>query len=371
MTHSSDLIVVGAGVIGCAVAAECARRGARVTLIDARGVGRGATQASAGLLAPFVEAPRDSPLRALGARSLALYDDFVERTADESGCSIEYARCGTLQIATSQAAFATLQATAARHAADGIACELLDREALGRREPDLADAVVGGLFVPTHGFVAAAELTAALARAAKRRAATVVEEGAVHRIAADGRGLRVDVDEAAHRAPTVVLAAGAWSATIAVEGSVPIPVRPVRGQLVVLGRRGVSPSCPLWGPACYLVPRRDGRLLVGATVEEAGFDERATVAGIVDLLEAACALVPRCREATFLEARVGFRPATPDEVPIIGPSRRLPGLIYATGHYRNGVLLAPITAELVATLALEGRSDPLLEPCSPARFGEL
>lgn len=363
--------MVGAGVIGCAVAAACARRGAHVLVLDARDIGRGATQASAGLLAPYVEAPPGSPLRALGARSLALYDDFVRQAIEESGVPVEYTRAGTVEVALDEDRFRTLEAAAARHAAEGIPCELLDRAAARDLEPALTEDVVGALLVPVHGIVAAADLTTALAEAAKRFAATILPTRTVHRIAAAGSALQVSADGTDHRAPRVVLAAGSWSSTIVVEGAALAPVRPVRGQLVELGWCGAPLARPIWGSDCYLVPRRDGRLLVGATMEEAGFDERTTVAGIFDLLEAACALVPRCWQATFRAARVGFRPATPDELPIIGPSRRLPGLVYATGHYRNGVLLAPVTADLVAALVLDGRSDPALEPFSPARFGEL
>ncbi len=370
VTRSADVIVVGAGVIGCAVADECARRGAAVTLVDVRGIGRGATQASAGLLAPYVEAPNEGLLRDLGARSLALYDRFVARVAAESDVSIEYRRTGTLEVATDEAALAALQATAARHAADGLPCQLVDAAGVRALEPELASDVLGGLLVPIHGFVAAGPLTAALAEAARRRGTAIVSSRAVHRIGSAERRVQVEVDGDSLAAPTVVLAAGSWSATIAIEGVPPLPVRPVRGQLLELGWCGPPLRRPIWGANCYLVPWRDGRLLVGATMEEAGFDERTTVAGVFDLLDAACNLVPRCWQATFHGARVGFRPATPDGLPIIGASHRMPGLIYATGHFRNGVLLAPLTAELVATLALDGRADPVLVPLSPARFGD-
>jgi glycine oxidase len=370
VARSADVIVVGAGIIGCAVAAECARRGAAVTLIEVRGVGRGATQASAGLLAPYVEAPDEGPLRTLGARSLALYDEFVARAIEESGVPVEYRRPGTLEVATDEAALAALQAAAARHSTEGIPCELVDGAGARALEPELASDVLGGLLIPVHGLVAAGPLTAALAEAARRRAAQVIAPRAVHRIAAAHQGLRVEFDGEVAIAPTVVFAAGAWSSTIVIEGASPLPVRPVRGQILELGWCGTPLGRPIWGPDCYLVPWHDGRLLVGATMEEAGFDERTTVAGVFDLLEGACALAPRCWQATFREARVGFRPATPDGLPILGASQRLRGLIYATGHFRNGVLLAPLTAELVATLALDGRADPLLATLSPARFGD-
>jgi len=148
-------------------------------------------------------------------------------------------------------------------------------------------------------------------------------------------------------------------------------VRPVRGQLLHLGWTGTPLRRVTWSERCYLVPWEDGTLLVGATVEEAGFDERTTAAGVRDLLDAACDVVPRAWNAGFLAARAGLRPASADGLPVIGPSSVVPNVMYATGHYRNGVLLAPLTAQLVADAMLENRVDPLLTMVSPARFGEL
>lgn len=370
MTETADVVVVGAGVIGCAVAHELARRGARVVVLDARAVGQGATRASAGILAPFVESHAGSPLHALGGRSLALYDAFVARAAQDSGAAVDYRRAGTLEAATDEVALERLKNAAAGHAAAGVPHELLDAPAVHEAERELAADVLGGLLVPAHGCVAAGELTAALARAAVRRGAALVSPRAVRRIVREGGALRVETDGEAASAAHVVLAAGSWSGRLEVAGAAKVPVRPVRGQLLHLTWPGPALARIVWAPGCYLVPWSDGSLLVGATVEEVGFDERATVAGVWDLLEAACAIVPRTWRAGFREVRVGLRPATPDELPVVGPSRAVPGLVYATGHYRNGVLLAPLTAVLVADLLLDGRSDPALGALSPARFGD-
>jgi glycine/D-amino acid oxidase-like deaminating enzyme len=148
-----------------------------------------------------------------------------------------------------------------------------------------------------------------------------------------------------------------------------VPVRPVRGQLLYLAWSGAPLRRVTWSSGCYLVPWEDGTLLVGATVEEAGFDERTTVEGVRGLLDAVCAIVPHACTAAFTGARVGLRPATIDNLPVIGPSAVVPNLMYATGHYRNGVLLAPLTAQLVADAMLDNRLDPMLAPVSPARFG--
>ena len=169
-------------------------------------------------------------------------------------------------------------------------------------------------------------------------------------------------------ADAVVLAAGSWSGGVAVAGEAPLPVRPVRGQLLHLAWTGRPPARVVWCPGCYVVPWPDGSLLVGATVEEAGFDERATVAGVASLIEAVGGVMPQARTAGFEAVRVGLRPGTPDDLPVVGRSAAAPGLVYATGHYRNGVLLAPLTARLVADLVLDGREDPLLSSVSPVRF---
>ena len=367
-----DIVVVGAGIVGCAVAYELARRGASVEVVDDRPAGMGATQASAGVLAPYLEAEEDSPLLELAAKSLGLYEEFVARTAADSGIAVPYRRTGTLNVAFQEDGMRKLRTTAALLARRGVAAELLDARAARREEPHLAEDVVGALLVPVHGFVAAGELTRALAVAARRHGAQVVEGGHVRRIARANGDLIVETGRGTLTGNAVVLAAGSWSAQIEISGvAMRAPVRPVRGQLLHVGWNGTPLRRVTWSERCYLVPWDDGTLLVGATVEEAGFDERVTVAGVRDLLEAACELVPHAWTASFLAARVGLRPATQDDLPIIGASARLPKLMYATGHYRNGVLLAPLTAQLVADAMLDNRIDPALAALSPRRFGDL
>jgi len=316
------VVTVGAGIIGCAVARELAVRGVECTVIDPRPTGGGATQASAGMLAPYVEAHERGPLLDLAVQSLALYDDWIAAVREDSGVDVEYRRIGTLETASHRV-------------------------------------------IPEHGYVAAEPLTLALARAAKRRGADFVRDR-VTRVSGGGAALRVTTTSGSRDATHVVLAAGAWTNTI--EGIRTPPLRPVRGQLLYLGWNAEPLSTIVWGPRCYVVPRLDGTVLVGATVEEAGFDERATAGGVHDLLDAVCELLPAARDATLLGVRVGLRPATPDGLPVIGPDPDVPGLIHASGHYRNGVLLAPVTAKLIGDLIVEGQVDPLLAPFSAARF---
>ncbi len=370
MGRPGDILVIGAGVVGCATACELARRGASVEVVDDRPAGMGATQASAGILAPYIEADEGSALLDLTVRSLELFDPFLECVAGTGGVPVAYKRTGTLDLALLPETMTRLGAVSGWLADRGVAAELLDAEAVRDREPQITPEALGGLLIPSQGFVAAHDFTRSLAAAARKRGVRILEQGRVRRISRHDSDTIVTTDRGTLTADAVVIAAGSWSGQIEIEGvAAALPVRPVRGQLLHLAWPGPPLQRVTWAEESYLVPWDDGTLLVGATVEEVGFDERATAAGVSDLLTAAVRVVPRVRDAGFASARAGLRPGTPDGLPIIGPSSHVPGVMYATGHYRNGVLLAPLTAHLVADAMLEGRLDPMLELTTPARFG--
>jgi glycine oxidase len=368
----SDVVVVGAGVIGCAIGYELARRGVSVDIVDDRPAGMGATQASAGVLAPYIEAHPGTPLLDLTVRSLAAFDQFVERVRSSSGMTVPYRRSGSLEVVTTPDGRARLSALASILSSCGIAAELLDEHGARETEPELAASVLGGLLVPSHGFVGALSLTEALSAGARQHGARFVRNGRALRIGRAGRDLVVETSRVRVTGRAVVLAAGSWSGGIDIEGvSDSVPVKPIRGQLMQLSWSGQDVRRVLWGERCYLVPWDDRTVLIGATVEDVGFDERTTAAGVRDLIDAACDLVPNARAAGFTAARSGLRPATPDELPVIGPSSIVPNLMYATGHYRNGILLSPLTAQLVADALVDNRADPVLRTTSPQRFGDL
>jgi glycine oxidase len=374
--RSPDIVIVGAGIIGAAVAYELTRRGAAVRVLDDRPAGMGATQASAGVLAPYIEARHDGPLLDLTSRGLDLFDEVIPEVAAASGMTITYRRTGSIDVALAPDTVVEYRDTASALARRGVQAELLDARQVREAEPLVSADVVGGLLIPSHGFVEATELARAFMTAAERSGAQRVGHGRVRRIAVVGSGssrcVRVDTDHDTLTASQVVLAAGSWSGQVVIDGvAVPVPVRPVRGQLLHLAWNGPPIKRVTWGERCYLVPWPDGTLLVGATVEEAGFDERTTAAGVRDLIEAACELAPHGWTAALKSARAGLRPGTPDGLPVIGRSEVLPELVYATGHYRNGVLLAPLTARLVADAILESREDPLLAEVRPGRFGRV
>jgi glycine oxidase len=366
MSAGGDVIVVGGGIIGCAVARELASRGARVRIFEARTVAAGATRASAGILAPYIEGHERGPLFDLAVRSLAMYDDFIAQASEGSAVDVEYRRCGSLEIAADDAAaddFRRASGTA------GDSLEWLSASDARQLEPALPDSIRGAILARSHGYVAVSSLTEALVWAALRHGAELETGRQVRAIRRQRNELEVIADDGATWTAThVVVASGSWSGQLESPDPAARVVRPVRGQLIQLAWTGRPLSHVIWGKDCYVVPWRDGTVLVGATVEEVGFDERTTAAGVRDLLDAACELLPEAWGATFLDARAGLRPATPDSLPIIGPSASVDGLVYATGHFRNGVLLAPLTAAIVADLILDGRRDPALAITTPDRY---
>ena len=356
--------IIGAGIIGAAIARTLARRGAGVSVFERRNVGGGATQASAGALVPYVEAHEDNPLQRLTARSLGLYDEFIEAVQRESDTRLDYKRCGSLELAFSEREEQELQALAARLGERDA--QWLDAAQAHRMEPALSAQIRGALLVPTHGYVSAAQLTASLISAATSAGAHVLFEDVVAvRSKAAGAAV-VGGTGTAHDFDAVIIASGAWASRLTVDGQPAAPVRPVKGELLRI--RGPQLQRLVWSSHCYLVPQGNGDLLIGATMEEAGFDEEKTVAAR-ERLWAAAASVLDMRYATLLDARVGLRPATPDHLPIVGYAKTANSIVYAVGHFRNGVIMAPLTAHLVAGLLLDGRVDPALTALSPARFG--
>lgn len=362
-----NVVVVGAGVIGYAVAYELAARGALVRIVDPRGHGGGATRASAGILAPHIEG-HSAALLQLGVASLSQYEGFLTRVATDAGRDVEYRRTGTLQIALDEGETRELETQASRLARERVDHSLLSASDLGHHEHGITSEARAGLVVPQHGYVGVPSLMTALVAAAARHGVTPL---AVKVEAVDTAGGRVAVttSDGNLACDAAIIAAGSWSGGIAIAAASPAPVRPVRGQLLQLQAPPRSLHRVVWGSACYLVPWKNGAVLVGATVEDVGFDERVTEDAVQFLRSSGERLAPALRAAEFVEARAGLRPATADELPIVGPSSTMRGVFYATGHYRNGVLLAPWTASAMADLVLTGTRSEELDLVRPDRFG--
>jgi glycine oxidase len=364
-------IVIGAGVIGSTIAWELAAAGVRVRLVDARSPGDGASRASAGVLAPYIEGHPASPLRELGRESLDRYDEFIARLRRDSHREIVYERSGTLEVALTVEQAERLASVSAALWRDGVEARWVPAAVAPDLEPNVSKEARGGLFIPMHGYVGVASLTsAAVAAAEDRGTELVVEAGALAIRGSPGGGVAVTNATGAWEADLAVMAAGSWSSRIRVEGADPVPVKPIRGQLLQLRAEPGLLRRPIWGEAGYLVPWPDGSVLVGATVEDVGFDESSTHEARRALLDMAASLVPALKTADLADARAGLRPKSPDDLPLVGRSRAMPGLLYATGHYRNGVLLAPLTAELVRRLALDPGASTRSE-LEPSRCGAL
>jgi glycine oxidase len=380
----ADVIVVGGGIIGLAVAWRAQARGMSVTVLERDRAGAGTSSVAAGMLAPvteveFGEAGRR--LLELGMRSAQMWPAFAERLATTTGIELGLMRTGTLLVARDEDEARELDRQIAFRDSLGLRTIRLRPSDAREREPALAPTVRLALEAPDDHSVDPRLVLTALRTACEAAGVQLREHAKVTRIALDGLGERVTGvtlasgeddrgDEELLPTEQVVLAAGAWTGEIAGIEDAGVPVRPVRGQLLRL--RDPAGSGLLRRivrfEGGYLVPRADGRYVLGATVEERGFDLQPTVGGVYELLRDAHELVPGVSELQIEELCVGLRPGTPDNAPAIGPGA-LDGLTWATGHYRNGILLAPLTAELVTGL-LAGEQPPaeLLSACAPLRF---
>jgi glycine oxidase len=366
----ADVAVVGAGLIGCSVAYELAKRGVAVTVFDHAEPARAASWAGAGMLAPFSEELPDPAMLAFCRAALAAYPAFVDELHERSGVDARFRRAGTIHVALDEAQLAVLSARAPTYRANGGEVSVLDRAATHEREPLLARDLAGALLVANEAQVDNRRLGRALIAACERlgvrfeRVEGVVLEADARRV----RGLRTARGFAA--APVVVNAAGAWAGALAgVPAAAQVPVRPVAGEMLALAVPAGALRALVWLGHRYLVPRDDGRLLVGATVEERGFDARVTAGGVRDLLSAALAAAPALASFALVETWAGLRPGSHDGRPYLGPTA-LEGYLLATGHYRNGILLAPATGRALASLIVDGEAAELA-PFAPTRVGEV
>jgi len=362
-----DVVVVGAGVQGCAVALRLALAGKKVCVLERSIPGAEASSAAGGILSPGVEATELGPFYHLCAASLARYPAFAEEVSRISGIWIDFRMAGTLEVALDDDIAELLAGRAAKLEAMGLPVEVLDDRQVQAIEPGISKQVRGALLFPQEGSVEPPLLARALYVAAARSGAEFVT-GQVRGIALEG-GRAVGVDHEAGRieAEAVVLAAGSWSLLVENHGLPAGAVRPVRGQMAVLDTRPPLLSHVIFSDKGYVVPRADGRILCGSTMEEVGFEKAVTAKGLQHVLALACEIAPDLERAPFVGSWSNFRPASPDGHPILGAGT-VPGLLYATGHTRNGILLAPITADAICAAVL-GRPPPVdLEPFSPARL---
>ncbi len=359
MSRTSDVLVIGGGVIGLAIAVELRKHGASVTLLS-RDFQQAASHAAAGMLAPQSEGVPSGPMWDLCHRSLALYPEWVQKLENLTGQEAGYWPCGILAPHYGSS-------TDNISAAEQATAYYLDQKAIHQYQAGLSDEVTGGWWFPEEGQVDNRALSSMLRIAAQELRVDVQEGVAVESFQAQNRQIScVKTRAGDFQANHYVLAAGAWSNEL-----LPIPVLPRKGQMAAVQTPSNSPQVQplrriLFGQNIYIVPRQDGRIILGATSEAVGFTPNNTPAGLLQLLSNAIRLYPDLQHFPLQDCWWGFRPATPDEMPILGPSLHT-NLTLATGHYRNGILLAPITAQLIAESILQ-KADPLLEAFSWRRF---
>jgi glycine oxidase len=366
-----DVAIIGGGLIGSAVAFELAGRKLRVVVLDRQQLGRESSWAAAGMLAPGPDSPGShgsTKLVPLARESLRLYPQFVKAIEDASGKPTGFAREGTLEIFHGASGEAARDNFVAEHRRMGLSAEPIRLDSARKMEPSLNSEAGAAAWLADEATIDPRALMDAVLSASANRGAQIRADCAARSLLMEGGrcagviagGQRISADH-------VVITAGCFSGAMDDGIARYAPTRPVRGQMISLRHRDVKLTRVLRSASGYLVPRLDGRILAGSTLEDAGFEKSVTPAGLQKILSAALELAPALASAEILETWAGLRPGTPDDLPILGPTD-MEGLIVATGHYRNGVLLAPITAKLVREWISGGKVSADVEAFSPLRF---
>lgn len=365
----ADVVIVGGGVMGCAVALRLAQHGLSPVVVE-RGIpGAEASSAAAGILGPQMEAEGPGPLLDLGLMSRALYPALATELREMTGIDIGYSRSGVLAVALDGHGEEELRRRRAWQTARGLRVETLSPALARTQEPHLGDAVVAALRFPDDAQVNARELARALSQAAAVAGARFLSGRYVRRVVVEGGAATgVELDGEVVAAGAVVVAAGSWSGLVEGAGVPASVVRPARGQLVSIETRPplLRHVVSVHGRG-YLVPRRDGTVLAGSTMEMAGFRKEVTVGGLAQILMLARTLVPALADAPVTATWSNFRPYTEDHLPVLGATP-VRGLVLATGHFRNGILLCPATAQAIAELIARGTASVDLAPFSVSRF---
>ena len=363
-----DAAIAGAGLIGGSIAWELAEAGLRVALFDGQEPGREASWAGAGILSPAPENPGMIASVEIGKASLAIYPEFVRRVEEASGKKAGFRPKGTLQALFSSEAREELSTIVALHHGLGLKAEALSAEDARELEPALSEDLEAAVLRPEEASVDNRALTEAVIAAARGAGVEIFAGAEVQAIRKEGSrctGLQLASGEGV-AAKWTVIAAGSFSERIAGIGH-SAPVKPAKGQMLSLRAANAKIERVLWSDHIYLVPRNDGRILAGATVEYVGFEKNVTAAAIEKLLAAAIKLAPALANASIEEMWAGLRPDSADHLPILGPAEA-DGLLLATGHFRSGILLAPITAQLIREWITLGRVTVDWQRFSPMRF---
>ena len=371
--HTADVAVIGGGVIGLTIARALAHRGAGdVCLIERNAVGYEASFAAGGMLAPQAEANSQDDFFHLACRSRDLYPNFAAALLDETGIDIELDTTGTLYVALTYHDLVEIEKRYDWQNAAGLAVEKLTPSQARELEPCINADVLGALRFPLDVQVENRRLLAALTNSVSNLGVSILTGASVESVKIErDRVTGVITSRGVISCPSVVIAAGTWSSLIKLSPASEKPalvIEPVRGQMISFDARPQVTRHVIYSPRGYIVPRQDGRLLAGSTSERAGFAKQVTAGGISTILKNALEISPSVASLPIIDTWAGLRPRSPDSLPVLGPCDEIGGLFYATGHYRNGILLAPATGELITEAVVAGVTSPLLGPFSPGRF---
>jgi glycine oxidase len=372
--RTTDVVIIGGGVIGLTIARALRQRGVREVMLIERGrPGTEASWAAGGILAPQVEADRKDDFFRLACASHDLYPEFAESLQEETGIDVELDKSGTLCLGFTKQDEEELRGRYQWQANEGLKVEWLSGDEVRGLEPAVSANVCAALRLPNDFQVENRRLVEALVKANKNLGVQLIADCAVTAIQIKHERVRgVETSSGLVAAPIVVVAAGAWSSLIdSTDSSLPaIQVEPVRGQMLCFFAQPQIARHVLYSARGYLVPRRDGRVLAGSTAEHVGFEKRVTDDGVSAINSMATEIAPRLRDLPSSASWAGFRPRAKDGLPVLGPCSEINGLLYATGHYRNGILLAPITGRVIADAIVEGTVTSKLTAFSPDRFRE-
>jgi len=366
LPRSADVVIIGGGVIGLTIARALGQSGVRdVCLIERAAPGTEASFAAGGILAPQAEADRDDEFFALACRSRDLYGAFAAALFEETGVEVELDTTGTLYVA-----FEDVNEIEKRYewqSQAGLVVEKLTPREARELEPCLATSVQAALRFPRDIQIENRRLLNALVNSVEKLGVTIATETNVDEITVEhGKVTGVQTSRGFISAAKIIVAAGTWSSMI--EHARTPKIEPVRGQMICFHAKPQLARHVIYSPRGYLVPRRDGRLIAGSTSENAGFTKQVTAGGISAILTNAREISPQIDSLPIVDTWSGLRPRAADGLPVLGPCDEIDGLFYATGHYRNGILLAPVTGELIAKAVVEGHVSPLLAAFSPNRF---
>lgn len=366
-----DVVVIGGGVIGLSVARELALRGARnVTLIERNELGQEASWAAGGIIAPQIEANSADDFFKLACASRDLYPGFAQALRDETGLDIEFNQTGTLYVGFSENDEHELRRRYEWQTTAGFHVEWLTGDQARHLEPIVSAQTSCALRFPDDWQVDNRKLVQALAEANRRLEVHLIQNCEVQSVRiAKGRVTGIETSNGFIDAASIVMAAGAWTSNIVTSATGPsAQIKPVRGQMLCFKTEPPLARHVVYSSRGYLVPRYDGRLLAGSTSEQVGFDKRVTAEGIESIKSMAFEIAPALKTVPVFESWAGFRPHAPDDLPVLGPAADIDGLFYATGHYRNGILLAPVTGTLMAEALINRTTSATLAAFQPGRL---